>query len=160
VRIFFDFEFIEEGAAFVMEPISLGMIREDGESLYIEFEDVDWSKANQWVLDNVKPYLKSHPGNPAVSKEEARKLIREFVGPKPEFWAYFADYDWVILCQLFGRMIDIPEGWPYYCLDIKQLMWEYRLSKDDLNIDNEQEHNALADAHWNMRAYDKIREIT
>lgn len=26
-KIFFDFEFIEEGSAFVMEPISIGMVR-------------------------------------------------------------------------------------------------------------------------------------
>ncbi len=39
---------------------------------------------------------------------------------KPEFYAYYADYDWVVFCWLFGRMIDLPKGFPMYCKDLKQ----------------------------------------
>jgi hypothetical protein len=38
----------------------------------------------------------------------------------PEFYAYYADYDWVLFCSLFGRMIDLPKGFPMYCIDLKQ----------------------------------------
>lgn len=37
-----------------------------------------------------------------------------------EFYAYYADYDWVAFCSLFGKMIDLPEGFPMYCKDLKQ----------------------------------------
>lgn len=41
-----------------------------------------------------------------------------------KFHAYYADYDWVVFCWLFGRMIDLPKGFPMYCVDIKQVMDE------------------------------------
>lgn len=40
---------------------------------------------------------------------------------QPEFYAYYADYDWVVFCSLFGRMIDLPKGFPMYCKDLKQI---------------------------------------
>lgn len=43
---------------------------------------------------------------------------------KPEFYAYFADYDWVVFCWLFGRMLDLPKNFPYYCRDLKQMLDE------------------------------------
>lgn len=39
-----------------------------------------------------------------------------------EFYAYYADYDWVLFCSLFGRMIDLPKGFPMYCKDLKQML--------------------------------------
>lgn len=151
MRVFFDFEFIENGTAFVMEPISIGMVREDGEEYYAEFQGVDWTRANEWVKDNVRPYLTG----PIKRKHTIVREIRDFVGEKPEFWAYFADYDWVLFCQLFGRMIDLPPGYPMYCLDLKQLMWHTGVHRGNLP-DNVNPHNALADARWNKNAFNSI----
>jgi len=41
-----------------------------------------------------------------------------------EFYAYYADYDWVVFCWLFGRMIDLPTGFPMSCKDLKQMLDE------------------------------------
>ena len=46
----------------------------------------------------------------------------------PIFYGYYADYDWVIFCWIFGKMIDLPEGFPMYCNDIKQLMTEHGIT--------------------------------
>lgn len=51
--------------------------------------------------------------------ETTKKLISNFKG-KVEFYAYYADYDWVAFCWLFGKMIDLPNGFPMYCIDLKQ----------------------------------------
>lgn len=40
--------------------------------------------------------------------------------PDTEFYGYYADYDWVVFAQLFGKMIDLPTGFPIYCKDLKQ----------------------------------------
>lgn len=62
-----------------------------------------------------------------------------------EFWAWYAAYDWVVLCQLFGRMIDLPEGWPMYCRDFKQTVDENPwFTKSEESND----HNAMGDALW------------
>jgi len=39
----------------------------------------------------------------------------------PVFYGYYADYDWVVFAQLFGKMIDLPIGFPMYCRDLKQM---------------------------------------
>jgi hypothetical protein len=78
----------------------------------------------------------------------------------PEFYAYYADYDWVVFCWLFGRMIDLPKGFPMYCKDLKQMMDDKRLTKDNFNIKKlipqENEHNALDDARWNLKLYNLL----
>lgn len=38
----------------------------------------------------------------------------------PTFYGYYADYDWVLLCSLFGAMMKLPKGFPMYCVDLKQ----------------------------------------
>lgn len=70
----------------------------------------------------------------------------------PEIWGYYADYDWVALCQLYGRMVDLPKGMPYYCLDINQYRRQLGLKRQDLPPDPADEHHALADAKWGLEA--------
>lgn len=55
--------------------------------------------------------------------ETTKKLILNFK-EKVKFYAYYADYDWVAFCWLFGKMIDLPNGFPMYCRDLKQIMDE------------------------------------
>jgi hypothetical protein len=71
---------------------------------------------------------------------------------KPEFWGYFADYDWVAFCQLFGTMMQLPKGYPMYCRDLKQWadqLGNVRIPKPEVEI-----HHALADALWCKEAYE------
>lgn len=78
---------------------------------------------------------------------------------QPEFYGYYADYDWVLFCSLFGRMIDLPKGFPMYCRDLKQMMDDAHLTKEwkhEVCPDPEGEHDALVDARWNMNLYNKI----
>src|SRR6218665_1917732 len=125
MKIFFDTEFIEDGRT--IELLSIGMDREDGKTYYAEVADniYLWDKADPWVQENVIAHLKSNNTADFVPELKTKAAIRldllKFVGENPEFWAYYADYDWVVLCQLFGRMIDLPKGWPMFCMDIKQL---------------------------------------
>lgn len=77
--------------------------------------------------------------------------------PKPEFWAYYADYDWVVFCQLFGTMMDLPSGFPMYCRDIKQEC--DRLGNPKLPKQGENEHNALADAQWVRESWEFLNQL-
>jgi len=147
VRYWFDTEFIEDGKT--IDLLSIGIVSEDERELYLEISETDWSKASQWVKDNV---LVNLGRGPTVGKEEARLRVLDFIrGDKPEFWAYYADYDWVALCQLFGTMMDLPKGFPMYCRDIKQ--WCDQLGNPKLPKQNKGEHHALADAKWNKKAW-------
>lgn len=60
--------------------------------------------------------------------QESQKYEINNKSLNPTFYAYYADYDWVVFCWLFGRMIDLPEGFPMYCRDLKQEL-DSRLEK-------------------------------
>lgn len=145
MRFYLDTEFIEDGKT--IDLISIGIAAEDGRVYYAESAESDHTKASDWVKTNVLRHLTGVvTGRDTIASE-----IILFVGEKPEFWGYYADYDWVALCQLYGRMIDLPKGWPKYCRDIKQLCDD--LGNPKLPEQKSTEHNALQDALWNQEAY-------
>lgn len=41
---------------------------------------------------------------------------------RPEFYTYYGAYDHVVFCWLFGKMIDLPKGFPMYSKDLKQII--------------------------------------
>lgn len=152
MRIFFDTEFIEDGKT--IDLISIGMVREDGRRFYAENSECALGRVDEWVKENVIPHL---VGEKAwMTRAEMREAIVVFAGEKPEFWAYYADYDWVVFCQLFGRMIDLPEGWPKYCRDLKQLRDEHGNPRVPGQVSGE--HNALQDALWVKDTWEFIRD--
>lgn len=80
---------------------------------------------------------------------------------QPEFYGYYADYDWVVFCWLFGKMIDLPEGFPMYCRDLKQMIDERGFDSDWLKSNLPKtisEHNALADAKWNLEVFNLLQK--
>lgn len=92
-----------------------------------------------------------------MSRAEIKQRLLEFIGTdKPEFWAYYADYDHVALCQLFGRMIDLPEGWPMFTYDLRQ--WLNHWGKSDIKQPDGAPHNALEDARWVRETYLKVSQ--
>ena len=146
MRFWFDTEFYEDGRT--IELISIGAVADDGRTYYAETSGAPHLACKtEWLRENVFPHLtrerKDH-------KQIASDLIK-FMGEKPEIWAYYADYDWVALCQLFGTMMQLPKGWPMYCRDLKQLC--DTLGNPKLPEQTSQEHHALADAMWTRDAW-------
>jgi hypothetical protein len=147
MRYFLDTEFIE--APQHLELISIGIVSEAGETLYMESHGVNWARASQWVIDNVKPHLSIDADIMGYTRARMRTEIREFVGddPAPEFWGYYCDYDWVaLLCWLFGTMMDLPKGFPYLCRDLRQALDERGLQH--IKQPDDAPHHALSDAQW------------
>lgn len=150
MRFWFDTEFIEDGTT--IDLISIGIVSEDGREFYAINSECDYGKASDWVRENVLVQLKAHTET-YLTRAEIRDAVLAFVGTdKPEIWAYYADYDWVVLCQLFGTMMDLPKGWPMYCRDVKQLCDE--LGNVKLPEQGKGEHHALADARWTKQAWE------
>jgi hypothetical protein len=162
VKYFVDTEFYEDGKT--IDLISLGVVAEDGRELYLCNREAQLHRVNDWVRANVLPQLPPY-GDPAwVSRMEMADQLMAFTGhnipsqlapahdPTPiQFLAYYADYDWVVLCQLFGTMMDLPERFPKWCYDLKQLSVDVGSPKHP--PDPKDEHNALADARWNRDLY-------
>ena len=178
MKYFIDTEFIEDGST--IDLISIGVVSEDGRSFYRVNYDCAFHTANDWVKANVLPHL---PAQPVVLTAENRgpwrqhrdigRELLEFMGytvpekkgyetpkpippaEKPELWGYYSAYDHVALCQLFGRMVDLPPGMPMYTRDLKQ--WCDMLGNPKLPEQTTTEHDALADAHWNRLVYDFLK---
>lgn len=103
------------------------------------------------------------------------------------FYADYASYDWVLLCSLFGRMINLPDGFPMFCKDLEQYKddiadklvsqgvgthsvgnkW-YPNDKEGALLWIEQHpdypvqnnvHNALEDARFNKRLHEFIKTL-
>lgn len=151
MRIFFDTEFIEDGKT--IDLLSIGLVRDDGAELYLENGQCLVNRASPWVRENVLPHMKFMSGDESAlrTRSAIASEILDFAGRDPEFWAYYADYDWVVLCQLYGPMIDLPKGWPMWCRDLRQYADFLGVTTQKLKEACPQEgveHHALADALW------------
>lgn len=161
MRFWYDTEFYEDGER--IHLISFGIVAEDGREMYVENGDFDWKivPKDHRLQENVRPHL--DPYLFGVSKRHIKDHVESFLTSKGkhnnELWGYYADYDHVVLAQLFGRMVDMPEGVPWYTLDIKQEA--HRLGIWDLADrvpQDSTEHHALNDARWNKKAWEFLQD--
>ena len=133
-------------------------------------------KTTEWSYKGLKRLLKWQGKSKFQIRDEVLKFVYPKVGvhfqllegmpdvfnnadkDKPVFYAYYADYDWVVFCWLFGRMINLPYGFPLYCKDLKQMLDEKGNPNQKESVPKENEHNALDDAKWNKNLYDFIEK--
>ncbi len=153
--------------------------------IYYEWynKDINYHEVNHFTYSNFKKLLSKYgKTNKEISEEivifTTKAVFEEnksgkFVWDKPEFYAYFADYDWVAFCWIFGKMMDLPNGFPKYCKDLKQILDESqeKLKTKHGNIDvvnikefdaypkQENEHSAIHDARWNKKLHEFLNTI-
>jgi hypothetical protein len=156
MRYYLDTEFFEDGRT--IDLISIGVVCEDGREFYAVSKDAELHRVSEWVRTNVLEKLPPYSHPAWMRRVEIRDALLAFVrddGEKPEVWAYYADYDWVAVAQLFGTMMHLPKHFPMFCMDLKQLA--VSLGNPRLPVQGDGEHNALDDARWNKQAYDFLR---
>lgn len=159
MRLYMDSEFVEDGK--VIELLSIGMIREDGEQLYLIVGDhgaVTRAVNNEWLRENVVRHLpvttydrgtvrsgyrwgwEWNPEHPdfkhMYSRERVRDLVHEFIAATPDvqLWADWSAYDHVAYAQLFGRMIELPADCPMDTMNVHQE--QLRLGISDFQINS------------------------
>lgn len=170
-RVFYDTEFLEDGRT--IELISIGMVADDGRELYAVAEEIEQDplheriRYHRWLMANVVPHLPLRPGrkveqphaqhpglfsldltdNRIMPRRMIRNAVREFIlaSPDPELWAWYGAYDHVALAQLFGPMINLPDGIPMWTNDVKTLCLR---GDPQFPPQAGTEHNALDDARY------------
>jgi hypothetical protein len=172
--IYYDTEFIEDGRTIDLISIGMVAEDGREYYAVNSEADWERIKGDDWLVRNVVPslpvtgrtsldtYLKHSPNSfprPAISlvsidvtdtRVKPRQVIanevRDFIfaAPDPQLWAWYAAYDHVALCQLWGRMIGLPKGVPMWTNDLKQEC--VRLGDPRMPEQADGEHNALADA--------------
>lgn len=145
-----------------------------------------YGKTNKQIAKEIKEFIaysnntELHPSDyvSQVNKGNESILFNDI-----NLYAYYADYDWVVFCQLFGKMIDLPKGFPRYCKDLKQELDNKQsiLQSEFDSIDSVEElantlppinikhmegypkqsnkHNALDDAKWNKELHNFINSL-
>ncbi len=153
MRYWFDTEFHEDGRT--IQCISFGMVSEDGREYYAENAEYDHGHATAWLRENVLPQLTPHlHAKPLLKIRD--DLIRFIGSDKPEFWAYFGEYDWIVLRQLFGTMLDWPQGWAFSHMNLEQLRLDRGIAS--LPAQASHLHHALYDAQWTRQAWTFIQQ--
>lgn len=133
-----------------------------------------YGKTNKKISDEIVKFCRDEV---FVTKIEG-KLVGSIdpVRGAPEFYAYFADYDWVVFCWLFGKMMDLPNGFPMYCNDLKQILdskaklvpvaYDVEMGLKSIKLsdgypkqDPSKSHNAIEDARFNKQLYDFLKKL-
>ena len=151
-RYFLDTEFLEDGTT--IELVSIGVVCEDGREYYAVSTDFDPAAAIPWVREHVLAQLPSPADKAWKSNAAIREELLEFLtadGRDPETWAWFGDYDHVVICQLWGTMPDLPRALPRFTRELRQ-EWE-RVGKPQLPQQESGRHHALEDARHNARIW-------
>jgi hypothetical protein len=196
MKYFLDQEFIEGfhkpflgKKRHYIDLVSIGIVCEDGREYEALSSEYNYGNASPWVIENVLfPTFRHYvTANHMLTPDEelfsvvsfhkdfgkknakiAQEIIK-FIGDdrEPIFYGYYSDYDWVLFCSLFGTMMDLPEHFPMYCRDLKQMQDERQetirkemnskgfIIKNPMNYPKQSnEHNAISDARWNKELYD------
>lgn len=171
MRVYYDTEFLEDGKT--IELISIGAVREDGQTYYAVNRDmpVDRILRHPWLNKNVWPYLptdasgkklnEAHSAVKPIGKiaDEVHKFFTADWKP-PEMWAYYGAYDHVRLMQLWGAMIDRPPNMPMWTNDLRQEMYRLGLTAEDEGFPQQGAnlHKAIDDALWNKKVHEFLMQ--
>jgi len=186
MRHFYDLEFLEDGVTIDFISIGI-VAEDGREYYAVsnELANHPWRpvkgrlarrvRKHKWLMDNVVPSLPQPHGDwrlhmpkswlfdfysPVVrSPERIAEEVAAFLlkDGEPELWAYYGAYDHVRLNQLWGSMIDHPEGIPMWTNDLMQ-EW-LRLGKPEMPEQPEGLHNALADARHNKVRFEFLQSV-
>ena len=175
---FIDTEFIERGRDIPLQLVSIGIVSEDGYSLYAVNQDCLTNVVRHpWLSINVVPMLPikddSHGGPTMIVSWDAEHPDYGAVAPLDtiaafvydfltkhagdtgiKLWADFGAYDHVVFCQLWGTMNELPAGIPMYTNEFRTLLQMF----DDVKLPPQpaNQHHALADAQWLKEAYEAV----
>ena len=145
-----------------------------------------YGKTNKEIADEIISFTtqakwKDNPkGKFLVGTDLSDKVTKmDLLWDKPVFYGYYSAYDHVALCWLFGKMMDLPKGFPMYCRDLKQIMDEktnkyyphtvlenrnqvldhFKKMTTYPKQDSSKSHNAIEDARWNKQLFEFLTTI-
>lgn len=159
MRYFLDTEYLWDATKGRIQPVSIGIVAEDGREFYAVSTAFKARHASDLVKADVLAKLpKRHPSaydSPrlrmeATAWQSTAKIaegIRAFVSDDaPEFWGDYSAFDYVVLSMLIGGFKDWPNNWPMHINDLQQEAIPSGTSAVP--------HHALADARAVRDAWD------
>lgn len=157
-KLFFDAEFCDINS-FEICFLSIGMVKETGEELYLEIEQ-PIEKCGDWVVENILSTLTEKK----ITEEKAVEEILDFIDDECQVVADVNQFDWIGLVRLFGGPFEIP--FHYIPLDLATKLEvkgydpdidrEKLLKELGINIPAYKKHYALSDAQACKAIWEKL----
>lgn len=191
MNVYFDTEFT--GLVPGTTLISIGAITEYGEEFYAEFTDYNEKLVDKWIFDNVIEHLFYRDDDPQFTRGDAdswmvkgktpyvAKVFRNWCEKlhfdHPDVIQFVSDvcqYDSVLIFDLFGGAINLPNYISPAVYDINQMIAEktgktmkevFDISREDLlmgayrDLPEGDKHNSLYDARMVKMLYDGFRSV-
>ena len=162
-RIFFDLEFT--GLNQNADIISAGFVSENNEELYVEFDDYDSNKCDNWVKKHVITHLTEKKR--CNRREALQKVLNYFqkvrkLGERIILISDCLSYDWILLNELWGGALKIPVYLYYIPIDISTMFYIKGIDPDidrEMFIgikDKSKKHNAIWDAKVIKMCFEKL----
>jgi hypothetical protein len=153
-NFFLDTEFVDDGRT--IDLISIALVHESNASYYAVSSEFDPAAAGDWVRQNVLPQVASTPKMPRrqIAEDLVAFVTKQSPGKPAIIHGWYASYDWVALCQLYGPMINLPNIYPKYIRDLKTHVGAK--NETQLPKKTQERHNALRDAQWIHEVYRHI----
>ena len=185
--MFFDTEF--SGLHKDTTLISLGIVTEDGNTFYAEFNDYNKEQCDNWIQENVINNLYGQEkinslrktefnayvyGNKQQVTEELKLWLQQYKDENIQFVSDVSHYDFILLIDLFGGAFDLPKNVSASCHDINQDLALYLdisdkeafdINREEFLIDNNykivnvNKHNSLFDAYIIKEIYNVVHGL-
>lgn len=165
--VFYDSEFTSLNP-YTGELLSVGMIKPDGEELYVEIEPK--GDLSEWDKEHVVPYLVGD----YISREEAKQRIADFLGSdQPHLVCFVPQYDMIFLHKLFNVGDHPQDDLPYHWMpvDFASILFSLGVSPRHysdsntaffdalgISVGEYRKHNALDDAKLLKTTYEKLSQ--
>lgn len=109
----------------VLKPIFIDFLKLETKYLIKQRRIIGYAPLldTQFIYSNFKKLLNKFGKSNKEIAEEVKDFCRS---PNEqnniEFYTYYGAYDWVVFCWLFGKMIDLPKGFPMFSRDLKVML--------------------------------------
>jgi len=178
MKIFFDTEFT--GLHKNTTLISIGLVSEDNRQFYAELIDCDETQCDNWIKENVIKNLYIYdwekrrnlyiPNYHIGDRENISKVLENWFAQfdSVELVSDVCHYDMVLLIDLFGYALHIPNRVCPACYDINQdIARKYGISqqeafdkdREDILYNAYKENNITGDKHNALYDAKVIREL-
>jgi hypothetical protein len=114
-----------------------------------------YGKSNEQIANEIRHFVfpsKEEAGNIGFTEYQKRYS-------NPVFYGYYSAYDHVLLCSLFGKMINLPDGFPMYTRDLRQIQDEKGIIFHADYPKPTGNHNAIADARWIKKLHEFLKLV-
>jgi hypothetical protein len=90
-----------------------------------------WQESMRWLpMEQIKQEVIDFCGGKLQCDDFGNCFYEYKNNDFPEFYGYYGSYDWVVFCWVFGTMMQLPNDFPMYIKDLKQMLDEW-VNKQD-----------------------------